>query len=285
MTITLQLGACGASHSRPTGIVGGTPVISNQLPWMAYISDMRGGFRGACSGTVLAPRVVLTAAHCVEAVGTGARHPANGFLVVTGDVGSFGRRFTSEVSRTVLYPGYTRAPLDGDAALMILASPTAAPPIRLLRGAEAKSASVATVARVAGWGKTMFRQGEPVTGLKAGRTVVQSASWCALHAREYDAETEICAIDSPYYATAACDGSSGGPLFAQVSRARPVIEIAVISYGDPSCAPTRPTVFTRASAISAWAEGIVREVGGQRRSARLTSARSTGGRSRAKASR
>ena len=51
-------------------IVDGRPAEPGRLPWLAYIEDRRGAGTGQCTGTVVAPNLVLTAGHCAEDVHT-----------------------------------------------------------------------------------------------------------------------------------------------------------------------------------------------------------------------
>lgn len=74
-SLTLALGACAAPESSPEGApaaVGeGAQAIINGTPASAYpetvlVDILQGGqLAMGCSGTLIAPRVVLTAAHCV----------------------------------------------------------------------------------------------------------------------------------------------------------------------------------------------------------------------------
>src|SRR6187551_29951 len=78
-------GPAEASGGASASIVGGTTALSEEWPWAAFILavDQRGeGF--SCTGTVIAPTLVLTAAHCVEDIITGKKTPISQFVVVTG---------------------------------------------------------------------------------------------------------------------------------------------------------------------------------------------------------
>src|SRR5262245_18755584 len=80
------------AHASPTSpaqasIVGGQPAPPGKFPWMAFIVDLLSEEEAtACTGTVLAPTIVLTAGHCVVDEQSGATEPAEGFRVVTGAV-------------------------------------------------------------------------------------------------------------------------------------------------------------------------------------------------------
>ena len=67
-------GAARAEAARPADrIIGGTPIAIEQAPWQVAIAFNRNRYQGgskerfACGGSLIAPNVVLTAAHCVYA--------------------------------------------------------------------------------------------------------------------------------------------------------------------------------------------------------------------------
>jgi Trypsin len=56
------LAAALAAPPSARGEIGGSPAHRAQVPW---ISDLRGAKGDTCSGTLVRPRLVLTAAHCI----------------------------------------------------------------------------------------------------------------------------------------------------------------------------------------------------------------------------
>ena len=101
-----------------TAIVGGSPAETNSFPWLAFIVDKRPEGNGLCSGTVVAPNLILTAAHCAENVETGIANETSGYSVVTGNVDwTSPDRQVSAVSRVVVYPGFAPNVDDRDAGV------------------------------------------------------------------------------------------------------------------------------------------------------------------------
>jgi len=221
---------------------------------MAYVLDFRGNSIGQCSGTVVAPNLILTAGHCAENTQTGVVNEASGYRVITGNVDAAApetERQSSEVTRVIPCPCHDRHTAVGDVALLALSTPTTAPAITL-----ASSPHAGTAARLAGWGDTYYNQTTPVERLRWAPTVVQSPDWCEREASQFSPASEICAIDPPNHQTGACNGDSGGPLLvAEPSAVGGMAQIGVASHVYDACATTSPSVFTRVEAISAWVRG------------------------------
>lgn len=61
-------------------------------PWLAFIVNESGEASFQCTGTVVAPNVVLTAGHCGEDTETGQIDNAADYAVVTGSACGSARR-------------------------------------------------------------------------------------------------------------------------------------------------------------------------------------------------
>ncbi|HEX4466749.1 MAG TPA: trypsin-like serine protease [Solirubrobacteraceae bacterium] len=264
--LAVAVGACvgaapAAAHegvARPAvrahaSIIGGQPVPQGQISSVADIVDIHGKEGDQCTGTVVAPTLVLTAGHCAVDARTGALNSAHGYQVLTGTASGEGTEGqVSTVSGVLLFEGYRRRVDTGDAALLVLSSPTMAPPIAIATTTQIRHASAGMTATVVGWGDTRFAQPEITMRLHSAETVVQSKHWCVRNARPFFARSEICAIDPPAYSTGACHGDSGGPLLAPVGEAGAVVVIGVTVHGYARCSTRMPTVYTRADRLAAW---------------------------------
>jgi secreted trypsin-like serine protease len=249
-------------HNRPpaahAAVVGGSPASSALFASVAFVSDRRQEERFSCTGTVIAPTVILTAGHCAENDTTAAVASAAGFSVATHSVNLTGADIEqSAVSRVFVDPGFHPWSSRDDAALLILATPTTAPAVAVA-GVGATAVPAGTRAVMAGWGRTSYYQHRTSTLLRSANTVVQSDPWCSRHLRAFDPGSEICTIDPPRYLTAPCYGDSGGPLLT-AGKSRP-LEIGIMSDANSRCSPSGPAVFTGVNAISAWLTRVVGSV-------------------------
>jgi secreted trypsin-like serine protease len=241
-----------AAHA---AIVGGTPASEDTFPWLAFIVYKSGGESlFSCTGTVVAPNVVLTAGHCAESVETGEVHEPSSYTVITGNVQwTASARQVSSVSRVIVYPGFDRGTLSGDAALLVLSTPTTAPPITLASAtSDPPILKAGTAGIVAGWGKSTPEQQTTTERLQWADTVVQQTAYCERDAKPFDSEDELCAIDAPGDEAGICFGDSGAPLFARNPTGSGVVELALASHLYGQCSTTRPAVYTRADLIAPW---------------------------------
>jgi secreted trypsin-like serine protease len=234
-------------------IVGGAVAPAGSFPYVAEVIDHLGGREvGLCTGTVVAPTLILTAGHCAENLRTGTPNAASGYRVLTeGAGGAAPEGQVSTVSGVIVYEGFRRKVDDGDAALLVLTTPTTAPPVALASSGAGPLRAGSTVT-MAGFGDTFYGQRAPARALHRAATVVQGDRWCERNAPPFYASEEICAIDAPSYTTGACFGDSGGPLLStDASGGEPVeVGIAVHVYGK--CSTRHPSVFTRVDRIAAW---------------------------------
>lgn len=250
-TATRANGGGGADAS----IVHGQAAAPGKFPWMAFIVDVQGDGATLCTGTVVSPWVVLTAAHCVYGE-DGSLSPAENFLVITG-VTDWTRpeRQVSEVTRVIPFPKFaTSGDGFGDTALLVLGVPTTVPRITLARKQNARLYRTGARALIAGWGQTYFGQKAPTRILYWTRLRLEGGKRCeGLHGR-------ICAIDFPKARSGACHGDSGGPLLARGRRGRGYLQIGIVQGGFGECSTRRPSLYMRADVVARWVNTRIRKV-------------------------
>jgi secreted trypsin-like serine protease len=252
-------GPAAASPGASASIVGGTTAVSEEWPWAAFIlaADAKGeGF--SCTGTVISPSLVLTAGHCVEDIETGRKTPPGQYVVVTGssDIRNSALRQVSRVSRTIINPNFNRFKVHGDAGLLVLATPTTAPPVALAGPADAALLAPNTPTWIAGWGLSgTLRKLKRTPVLRRGATFVQERLYCRNHARAYypffNYSSQLCTITPPGFSIGTCHGDSGGPALAFREDGTPV-QIGITSLGAADCDTHLPDIFTRIDRIYPW---------------------------------
>jgi secreted trypsin-like serine protease len=247
-----------------TAIVGGVPAPAGSWPWLAWIDDNEGpGEDFRCTGTVVAPNIVLTAAHCAEDVATETLYNAANFTVITGslDWTNTAVRQLSAVSQLIVHPNVATTAQSyginvvGDAALLVLAAPTTAPAIALANSSELALIQPGVAADMAGWGLTNpSDQTSLPDAAQEASTVVQGTDYCSGYNPYFSPAAQICASDEPAYTTNTCDGDSGGPLVTQGTDGS-WVQIGITSTG--TCNPAIPDTYTRVDYIDAWAQSWI----------------------------
>jgi secreted trypsin-like serine protease len=254
--VTLSAATAARGASRATGahtaVIGGAQAPPGSYPSIVRVIAHRGKVIELCTGTVVSPELVLTAAHCVENVRTGARYGAASLRVLTVATEQIGQPGQGAgVSAAIVYEHFHRTVADGDAALLVLSAPTALPAVQLPASSTAPNA-LTGAASFAGWGDIRYAQAHPSLQLRWAATVVQGSRWCTRNAPPFYSRDELCAVNPPRYATGMCNGDSGGPLLAAAGVAGEVTQIGIASHVYSRCTTRLPTVFTSVLAIAPW---------------------------------
>jgi secreted trypsin-like serine protease len=244
--------AAASASTAAASVVNGQRAVRGSFPSLAFVYFQTGGEGEACTGTVVASNLVLTAAHCVVDEASGAQRPPAGFRVVTGSVDwQGGERTVTPVAAVAIHPDYAPGgehPHWADAALLQLARPVAAPPVALA-GTEAWGPGSAAL--IAGWGALGAGQVVPAR-LRDATTTVQSAAYCGEGASSFDPSGQLCVLDAGG-AHAACTGDSGGPLLVTDPASGEPLEIGIASFAvSDSCDPGSPQYYTRADFVAPW---------------------------------
>ena len=136
------------------GIVGGSPADEAEYPWLGYLSADYLLLGSACGGSLVAPDVFVTAAHCVEGLLPLGNELLNPFLqsvsvhLGSNEAGAGERIRASEIH---IHPDYDG---DHDIAVLILERPSSQQPIAWAQPGDESLYAPGTIATVAGWGAT-----------------------------------------------------------------------------------------------------------------------------------
>ncbi len=238
--------------SRQAGTV---PHSANRLPMYGGVSDTIASHaavvyislgQGFCSGTLIAPRVVLTAAHCLENVAVGSIQVGFGH-------DSSAMTYWTGASQALPHPSYDPYATVNDIALIRLDAdaPAGTRPVPTLPASLAlKSASAGTELVFSGFGDT--ETGSYGIKLKAPGTVglvCEGLASCSYRSGSVVNR----AFGYSQTRGGPCSGDSGGPAFVTLGGVEYVA--GVTSYGDQAC--TDYGVSTNVGDFQSFIDGFI----------------------------
>jgi len=197
----------------PAGAIArGEPVspeeFAAETPWAVVL--MRDEGPPVCTGSLIAPRYVLTAAHCT----------GDGLHILYGSRSrAAGRRVA--VREVIRHPRYGSQPIAYDLGLLRLARPVRAQPVAVTTRAESWDLlRPGAAAVILGWGSVMGASGRPDL-LQRARFRVAGLGFVGTH------------IAQAMPGTGPCGGDSGGPLLVAGRDGAPVlVGVASVTDGD-----------------------------------------------------
>ncbi|MEW5743591.1 MAG: trypsin-like serine protease [Myxococcota bacterium] len=192
-------------------IVGGS-VTSGDPAVVVLAVNTGGGLEEYCTGTLIAPKTVLTAAHCIEAYG-----PGNFYVVGFGsNINALNR--TVSVAQQIDHPSYNGRSFDFG-VLRLAQAVSGVTPIAI-NERPMSAADVGRPIRHVGFGITN------ASGVGGG--IKREVTYNLREVRNYT-------IESGANGKQTCSGDSGGPGF-MVMPGDSVEKVAgVVSYGDENC--------------------------------------------------
>ena len=224
MVVAAALSAC--SPSPPTAVAEHPQAVtngSNDAGDPGVVALLQGSTL-VCTATLVAPRLILTAAHCLA---DGAM-PTVYFGSTPGDGAP--RLAISAVRR---HPSFDAAQPTNDIAMALLADP--APASATAAPLPAAPPAAGAMLRLVGFGRTSAGD------TTAPRKRVGTATLSSLTA------TELAFLPSP---SQTCEGDSGGPAFATAGGVESIV--GVTSSGDAACA-----TMARDIRVDAFADAFI----------------------------
>lgn len=246
-------------------LIDGSRTQPGEFPFYAAVLDEHFGVINSlvCGGTLIAERVVLSAAHCTE---TGAVDKIKVGAYGAPGLGNQGEPFhVSEVTRKVNHPRYDPNTLEYDVALYLLDRPVT-------------NKHLLDNMMNLDYGNTVeIKDGEQMTTIGLGYLdnngrlpaylqrvdLKYVANWrCRLKGWPYLSSDMMCATDPNGEKDGknqdSCSGDSGGPLL--VLRDGEYKQVGIVSYGsNAGCGVPTPGVYSRVSESAQWIKETICE--------------------------
>lgn len=278
MTVSLAFAGIAAAGEASTRIVG--PDATNltqgeaQAQW-PFATVVYPGTTYLCGGSVIAPRWVLSAAHCGFDGGTRITN----FPLYAGAYDRSALPAAMAADAALVHPSYNAATDEWDFLLLRLPAPTSATPAALpaptddaaITAAQAAGSAGSRNAEIAGWGLTTCTPvgafpnqdcaGSPtdvtsrfLRSITGGIPLRVDADCTAPYGAGFSGATMLCAGNSPGTNPSSrndtCGGDSGGPLMSTINGRRMLV--GATSWGYLCGQPNFPGVYARVTAARAW---------------------------------
>ncbi|KAM9359802.1 ST14 transmembrane serine protease matriptase a [Symphorus nematophorus] len=242
---------CGRSMFKTSRIVGGQNTEEGEFPWQVSLHVKNYGH--VCGASIISPRWLVTAAHCVQDDGmTRLSQPSSweAYLGLHTQQKTGSHVVKKNLKQVIPHPNYNSHTYDNDIALMELDSPvTYSDYIRpiCLPAAQHVFPPGNTV-WITGWGATR-EGGFAAKVLQKAQVRIINHDTCSDLMGGQITSRMLCAgvltggVD-------ACQGDSGGPLSSPAGNR--MFLAGVVSWGDGCARRNKPGIYTTVTKFRGW---------------------------------
>ncbi|XP_017876530.2 transmembrane protease serine 11A isoform X2 [Ceratina calcarata] len=252
---------CGVSNTQKTSrlsyftrIIGGKPSIPGSWPWqVAVLNRYREAF---CGGTLVSPRWVLTAAHCIR----------KRLYVRIGEhdlTVQEGNELELRVDSITVHPEYDANIVDNDVAMLRLPVTLTMSPSRGIACLPAPNQPLPAkqLCTIIGWGKSRVTDNFGTDVLHEARIPIVSLEACR------DVYVDYAITDNMFCAgylrgrMDSCAGDSGGPLLCQDPKKpnRPWTIFGITSFGEGCGKRGKFGIYAKLSNYVLWINKVMEE--------------------------
>lgn len=200
-----------------------------------------------CTGSLIAPGVVLTAGHCGQVALEGDTVVSVGSKLIDS------QRKVSKVSQVIIHPKFDDDTLDYDVALLILEKPIKSRQYLRLSSSIVKNPKPDIEVQSFGWGLTVpyINYSIPLNLRTISMPLFSQSECKSFHKSRFNSKLMVCAgtlstswliIDGKD----TCNGDSGGPLVYNNKL------YAVTSWGNECANPIDPGVYAAIAPVKSW---------------------------------
>jgi secreted trypsin-like serine protease len=237
-----------AASDGPSEVIGGSNAMAGKWPDVAAILfPSSSGDQPRCTGTLVAPTVVLTAGHCYDSLDSPL--PDN-VLIGTSSLARPGEGETIAIQHGVAFPDAANSE---DVAVLVLARPSSHTPRKIATGwARVDIVNGAAVSLV-GFGAVNKRGDQFVNELQEAASTITDFD-CSLSSGCNTAAQPAGELGAGGMGIDTCPGDSGGPLYLVTSYGALLAGVTSRSYDNAVFPCSEGGIYGRPDKIIDWLE-------------------------------